>query len=213
MSPPLSRAVRSNSRARRHRKRARRTGSHPGDAIPSVPRKARYLVTNVTLPSGYDDSGFFADALQKLIYTTLRRVSTHMSFFATIVQDNRPVPVFSYRLSMALIERALGDAGHIECPAIMPLALNSWLVVGFLNKLHDASGLTVDQEATQNSSISTTTHRYIPRRNTSNTENFLSTDDEQSSDDEISSNEGSSAGKNMYSSEEEERLSIKGKKI
>src|SRR2546421_5912598 len=98
---------------------------------------------------------FFAGTPQKLTHTMLRRVSTHMSFFATIVQDDRPVPVFSYGLSMALIERTLGDAGYIECPAIMPLALNSWLVIGFLNELHNTSGLAVDLEVTQRSSVST----------------------------------------------------------
>ena len=114
---------------------------------------------------------------------------------------------------MALIERALGDAGYIEGPAIIPLALNSWLVIGFLNELHDASGSAIDQEATQGNSISTSTHRYIRRRKATDTDNFPSTDEEQSSDEENSSDEGSSGSEDVYSSDEGERPSIKAKKV
>jgi hypothetical protein len=118
-----------------------------------IERSPLHGTDTVQSPSGYDDGGFFAGTPQKLTHTMLRRVSTHMSFFATIVQHDRPVPIFSYGLSMALIERTLGDAGYIECPAIMPLALNSWLVIGFLNELHNTSGLAVDHEVTQRSTI------------------------------------------------------------
>ena len=108
-----------------------------------------------------------------------------MSFFATIVQDDRPVPIFSYGLSMALTERTLGDAGYIECPAVMPLALNSWLVIGFLNELHNTSGLAVDQEVTQRSSVSTQ-RAAIFCAGRPQTLRISSTDDEQFSGEENS---------------------------
>ena len=213
-SPSLSHAARSNIEAERHRKRARCAKSRSRDTVPSLPRKARPSVAEITLSSRHDDdSALFSGVPQKLTHTTLRRVSTHTSFFATIVQDDRPMPVFSYGSSMALIERALGDAGYIEGPAIIPLALNSWLVIGFLNELHDASGSAIDQEATQGNSISTSTHRYIRRRKATDTDNFPSTDEEQSSDEENSSDEGSSASEDVYSSDEGERPSIKAKKV
>lgn len=123
------------------------------------------------------------------------------------------MPVFSYRLSIALIERALGDAGYIKGPAIMPLALNSWLVIGFLNELHDASGFTVDQEAMQSSSISSSANRYILRTKATNTKDFPSTDDEQSSDEDSSSDKVSSASGEGCFIEEDKQPSVRGKKI
>jgi hypothetical protein len=136
-----------------------------------------------------------------------------MSFFTTIVKDDRPMLVFSYGLSIALIECALSDAGYIEGPAIIPLALNSWLVIGFLNELHDPSRRAVDEEATQSSSISTSAHRHVLRTKATITKNFPSTDDDQSSNEESSSDKGSSASEDRYSSEEDELPGVKGMKI
>ena len=63
------------------------------------------------------------------------------------------------------------------------------------------------------SSVSTNTRRYILRRKTTNAENFPYTDDEQSSDEENLVDEDSSTSEEVYSSDEDEQPSIKGKKI
>ncbi|KAF2240214.1 hypothetical protein BU26DRAFT_263505 [Trematosphaeria pertusa] len=86
---------------------------------------------------------------QKLTNTSLRRVSAGVSFWATVIQDDRNVPAFSYDESLALIQTALGDAGHIDGTTIMPLALNSWLVTGFLHARRHAPEPAATETATE----------------------------------------------------------------
>jgi hypothetical protein len=122
------------------------------------------------------------------------------------------VPAFSYDLSIALIERAIGYSRHIEALTILPLALNSWLITGFLNEQRSTSSLRTDRNATRSSGIPTSSSPYSLRTKAINTKHFRSAHNEQSSDEDSSSDGAGFISEDEYSSEEDDRPSVKGKK-
>jgi hypothetical protein len=210
-SLPLPRAVRNNSKAGHGRRRAIFAESPPRSAILSRLPHGRSSARGVKLPSGPGNGGLFPDAPQKLVHSTIRRVLPELSFFTTVIQDNRTVPAFSYDLSMALIERAIGHSGHIEALTILPLALDSWLITGFLNERRSTFRLGIDRKATRSSGVPASSSPYSLRKKAVNTTHFRSAHDEQSSDEDSSSDGASFISEDEYSSEDD-RPSVKGKK-
>ncbi|KAF2452747.1 hypothetical protein BDY21DRAFT_382600 [Lineolata rhizophorae] len=117
-----------------------------------------------------------------------RQVSAGVSFWAAIIQDDRTAPEFSCDKSMSLIKSTLGDAGHVDGITIMPLALNSWLLTGFLHALHHAAGSTATQMATQATSVSSDSEGESADDSESDSERATHTssdDDDDSSDGDV----------------------------
>lgn len=106
-------------------------GGFLSSAVPTRPS-----VTKIGVPS-CNSNGDRSPRLsrQQLTHITLRPISSGVSFLGTIIQDDRKVPTFSYSQSVTLVEDVLGDVGHIDGVNIMPLALNLWLLTGFLYAL------------------------------------------------------------------------------
>lgn len=129
------------------RRRFEFTASHTKGRFLS-PLPPRSAFADARAPSDCDGIGRWSNQTpQKLAHIMLRPVSTSVSFLATIIQDDRNVPTFSYSQSLTLIESELGNAGHIDSVTIIPLTLNSWLLTGFLRTLHGKSGLAVSRTA------------------------------------------------------------------
>jgi hypothetical protein len=203
----------------RGRTRVKFAPSRYRSGSPSPSPRRRPATTEMKLLRGRgkgEDSSWRETAPQKLTQMSLRHLPSGESFLAAVIQDDRNVAAFSYDQSMMLIDRTLGDAWQIDCIAVTPLTLNSWLLNGYLHShcnavrtdldrigTTQASGFSSDLET--DSDVDSESDTRMLRSKTLDTGIVPLIDNESSSEDDGSTNNDTDLDRNgLYSSEEDE---------
>ncbi|TAQ85910.1 hypothetical protein B7494_g5765 [Chlorociboria aeruginascens] len=130
--------------------------------------------------------------LEKVTCMTQRLLSSSVSFFTAIIQDDHTAPAFSYDQSLALIKSMVDQTKYLDNITIDSLTLNSWLVIGLL---HNTSELGISQRGSiqagaihNNSETDSESDILIPNTNAIPSIAIISEQDEQPIDeDDLSS--------------------------